>query len=180
MYDYVIVGAGSAGCVLAARLSEDPETSVLLLEAGPPDTNQNVHVPLGYLSLARTEVDWDYHSAPEPNCNGRRISLPRGKVLGGSSSVNAMVYIRGNRRDYDEWGVRGLDLGGPLPLLPQGRGQRARRLASGTRSAGLWRSPISAPATRSLPPSSRPGWRRAWPATRTSTAPSRTASACTR
>jgi choline dehydrogenase len=107
MYDYVIVGAGSAGCVLAARLSEDPETSVLLLEAGPPDTNQNVHVPLGYLSLARTEVDWDYHSAPEPNCNGRQISLPRGKVLGGSSSVNAMVYIRGNRRDYDEWGVDG-------------------------------------------------------------------------
>ncbi len=107
MYDYVIVGAGSAGCVLAARLSEDPETSVLLLEAGPPDTNQNIHVPLGYLSLARTEVDWDYHSAPEPNCNGRQISLPRGKVLGGSSSINAMVYIRGNRRDYDEWGVQG-------------------------------------------------------------------------
>jgi choline dehydrogenase len=107
MYDYVIVGAGSAGCVLAARLSEDPETSVLLLEAGPPDVNQNIHVPLGYLSLARTEVDWDYSSAPEPGCGGRRISLPRGKVLGGSSSVNAMVYIRGNRRDYDDWGVAG-------------------------------------------------------------------------
>jgi choline dehydrogenase len=107
MYDYVIVGAGSAGCVLAARLSEDPDTSVLLLEAGPPDTNQNIHVPLGYLSLARTEVDWDYHSAPEPNCNGRQISLPRGRVLGGSSSVNAMVYIRGNRRDYDDWGLEG-------------------------------------------------------------------------
>jgi choline dehydrogenase len=107
MYDYVIVGAGSAGCVLAARLSEDPDTSVLLLEAGPPDVNQNIHVPLGYLSLARTEVDWNYASAPEPNCNGRRISLPRGRVLGGSSSVNAMVYIRGNRRDYDDWGVPG-------------------------------------------------------------------------
>lgn len=107
MYDYVIVGAGSAGCVLAARLSEDPESSVLLLEAGPPDTNQNIHVPLGYLQLARTEIDWDYSSAPEPGCAGRRISLPRGKVLGGSSSLNAMVYIRGNRRDYDEWGVPG-------------------------------------------------------------------------
>ncbi|HEX7059878.1 MAG TPA: GMC family oxidoreductase N-terminal domain-containing protein [Solirubrobacterales bacterium] len=107
MYDYVIVGAGSAGCVLAARLSEDPDVSVLLLEAGPPDTNQNIHVPLGYLQLARTEVDWDYDSAPEPNCNSRRIALPRGKVLGGSSSTNAMVYIRGNRRDYDDWGVSG-------------------------------------------------------------------------
>jgi choline dehydrogenase len=107
MYDYVIVGAGSAGCVLAARLSEDPETSVLLLEAGPPDVNQNIHVPLGYLQLGRTEVDWDIVSAPEPNCDGRRISLPRGKVLGGSSSVNAMIYIRGNRRDYDDWGVAG-------------------------------------------------------------------------
>ncbi|HWO16657.1 MAG TPA: GMC family oxidoreductase N-terminal domain-containing protein, partial [Solirubrobacterales bacterium] len=107
MYDYVIVGAGSAGCVLAARLSEDPDVSVLLLEAGPPDVNQNIHVPLGYLKLARTEVDWDYDSAPEPNCNGRRIGLPRGKVFGGSSSTNAMVYIRGNRRDYDDWGIAG-------------------------------------------------------------------------
>jgi choline dehydrogenase len=107
MYDYVIVGAGSAGCVLAARLSEDPEVSVLLLEAGPPDVKENIHVPLGYLQLARTDVDWDYCSAPEPNCNGRRISLPRGKVLGGSSSINAMVYIRGNRADYDGWDADG-------------------------------------------------------------------------
>jgi len=117
MYDYVIVGAGSAGCVLAARLSEDPDTSVLLLEAGPPDTKQDIHVPLGYLKLARTEVDWNYSSAPEPNCNGRRISLPRGKVLGGSSSVNAMVYIRGNRRDYDDWGVPGWSWDDLLPYF---------------------------------------------------------------
>jgi choline dehydrogenase len=107
MYDYVIVGAGSAGCVLAARLSEDPETSVLLLEAGPPDVKENIHVPLGYLQLARTDVDWDYCTAPEANCDGRRIPIPRGKVLGGSSSVNAMVYIRGNRADYDGWGAPG-------------------------------------------------------------------------
>src|SRR5215470_19368701 len=147
MYDYVIVGAGSAGCVLAARLSEDPEASVLLLEAGPPDVNQNVHVPLGYLQLARTEVDWDYASAPEPNCNGRRVSLPRGRVLGGSSSINAMIYIRGNRLDYDEWGVPGWGwddlfpyflkaednergasewhaVGGPLPVADQRSGNR--------------------------------------------------------
>jgi choline dehydrogenase len=107
MYDYVIVGAGSAGCVLAARLSEDPDVSVLLLEAGPPDANENIHVPLGYLKLARTEVDWDYYSVPEKACGGRRLPLPRGRVLGGSSSINAMIYIRGNRADYDGWGVEG-------------------------------------------------------------------------
>jgi choline dehydrogenase len=107
MHDYVIVGAGSAGCVLASRLSEDPDVSVLLLEAGPPDLNENIHVPLGYLQLARTELDWDYGTAPEPNCGNRRIPLPRGRVLGGSSSINAMVYIRGNRLDYDGWHVPG-------------------------------------------------------------------------
>jgi len=117
MYDYVIVGAGSAGCVLANRLSEDADVSVLLLEAGPPDTNENIHVPLGYLQLARTEVDWDYCTAPEPECAGRRIPLPRGRVLGGSSSVNAMVYIRGNRRDYDEWGVPGWSAADLVPYF---------------------------------------------------------------
>ena len=117
MYDYVIVGAGSAGCVLANRLSEDPAVRVLLLEAGPPDTNQNIHVPLGYLQLGATEVDWDYHSAPEQECNGRRITLPRGRVFGGSSSVNAMVYIRGNRLDYDEWGVPGWAAADLLPYF---------------------------------------------------------------
>ena len=76
MYDYVIVGAGSAGCVLANRLSEDPDVSVLLLEAGRPDVKENIHVPLGYLQLQRTDVDWDYVSAPEPRCNGRRIAAP--------------------------------------------------------------------------------------------------------
>jgi choline dehydrogenase len=117
MYDYVIVGAGSAGCVLANRLSEDPDVQVLLLEAGPPDVNENIHVPLGYLQLAGTEVDWDYHSAPEHECDHRRITLPRGRVLGGSSSINAMVYIRGNRRDYDEWGVAGWSAADLLPYF---------------------------------------------------------------
>jgi choline dehydrogenase len=117
VYDYVIVGGGSAGCVLAARLSEDPDVRVLLLEAGPPDVNENIHVPLGYLKLAATEVDWDYHSAPEHECAGRRIPLPRGRVLGGSSSINAMVYIRGNRRDYDDWGVPGWAWADMLPYF---------------------------------------------------------------
>jgi choline dehydrogenase-like flavoprotein len=116
-YDYVIVGAGSAGCVLANRLTEDPAVSVLLLEAGPPDVNDNIHVPLGYLKLARTEVDWDFDSAPEPFCDGRRIPLPRGRVLGGSSSMNAMVYIRGNRADYDGWGVPGWSYDDLLPYF---------------------------------------------------------------
>jgi choline dehydrogenase len=106
-HDYVIVGAGSAGCVLAARLSEDPDVSVLLLEAGPPDVSENIHVPAAFLKLLRSEVDWDYHSAPEPHCDGRRIAIPRGRVLGGSSSINNMVYIRGNPLDYDAWGVPG-------------------------------------------------------------------------
>ncbi|MDX6641510.1 MAG: choline dehydrogenase, partial [Solirubrobacteraceae bacterium] len=117
MYDYVIVGAGSAGCVLAARLTEDPDVSVLVLESGPPDTNQNIHVPLGYLQLGRTEIDWDLATAPEPFCDNRRIPLPRGRVLGGSSSMNAMVYIRGNRADYDGWGIPGWSYDDLLPYF---------------------------------------------------------------
>jgi choline dehydrogenase len=117
MFDYVIVGAGSAGCVLAARLSEDPDVKVALLESGPPDVNENIHVPLGYLQLGATEIDWDYHSAPERQCGGRRITLPRGRVLGGSSSINAMVYIRGNGLDYDEWGVSGWSWADLLPYF---------------------------------------------------------------
>ena len=106
-YDYIIVGAGSAGCVLANRLSEDADVSVLLLEAGPPDAEQNIHIPLGYLKLPRAQFDWGYISAPEQRCDGRLINLPRGRVLGGSSSTNAMIYMRGNARDYDDWGVDG-------------------------------------------------------------------------
>ncbi len=107
-YDYIVVGAGSAGCVLASRLSENPATRVLLLEAGPRDRSPWIHVPLGYGKLfTRKDVNWAYESEPEPALNGRRVFTPRGKVLGGSSSINGLVYIRGQREDFDAWGVRG-------------------------------------------------------------------------
>jgi choline dehydrogenase len=118
MYDYVIVGAGSAGCTLAARLSEDPDVSVLLVEAGPPDTKQNIQVPAAFGTLFKTDVDWDYATAPEEGCNGRMMYLPRGKVFGGSSSLNAMVYIRGSRADYDGWRDAGNPGWGYDDLLP--------------------------------------------------------------
>jgi choline dehydrogenase len=106
IYDYVIVGAGSAGCVLANRLSE--KSKVLLLEAGPRDTHFWIHVPLGYGKLFnQREVNWSYESEPEPALNGRRIFTPRGKVLGGSSSINGLVWIRGQPQDYDGWRIPG-------------------------------------------------------------------------
>jgi len=103
MYDYIIVGAGSAGCVLANRLTEDPTAKVLLLEAGGPDKKQEIHMPAAFSKLFKTECDWAYYTAPEPRLNNRSLYWPRGKVLGGSSSLNAMIYIRGHRTDYDHW-----------------------------------------------------------------------------
>jgi choline dehydrogenase-like flavoprotein len=106
--DYVIVGGGSAGCVLAARLSEDPSVHVALLEAGPPDTSVLIHCPAGLAALAKNgQVNWAFQTVPQPGLNGRRGYQPRGKVLGGSSSVNAMIYARGHRSDYDGWAAEG-------------------------------------------------------------------------
>jgi choline dehydrogenase len=117
-FDYVIVGAGSAGCVLANRLTADGRSTVLLLEAGPHDKHFWIHVPLGYGKLfARTDVNWALQSEPEPTLNGRRIFTPRGKVLGGSSSINGLVHIRGQREDYDSWGVPGWGFNDLLPYF---------------------------------------------------------------
>jgi choline dehydrogenase len=117
MYDYVIVGAGSAGCVLANRLSEDSEVTVLLLEAGGADGNDLVHLPAAFSALYRSAQDWDHSTVYEPHASDRRIFLPRGKVLGGSSSINAMIYMRGNRIDYDDWGVPGWGFDDLLPYF---------------------------------------------------------------
>ncbi|HEX6268058.1 MAG TPA: GMC family oxidoreductase N-terminal domain-containing protein, partial [Burkholderiales bacterium] len=123
-YAYVIVGAGSAGCVLANRLSEDPTCKVLLLEAGPRDTDRWIHVPLGYGKLfSRTDINWAYESEPEPALNGRRVFTPRGKVLGGSSSINGLVYIRGQREDFDGWGLPGWRFDELLPYFRKSENQ---------------------------------------------------------
>src|SRR3954462_3232289 len=108
-YDYVIVGAGSAGCVLANRLSADPSVSVLLLEAGGSDRKLNIRIPTAFAKQFRSDLDWNYSAEPEPNLIGRSIYLPRGRSLGGSSSMNAMIYIRGHRSDFDGWAERGAD-----------------------------------------------------------------------
>jgi choline dehydrogenase-like flavoprotein len=120
MFDYVVVGAGSAGCVVAARLSEDPNVSVALLEAGPSDSALDIHVPAAFPRLFKTRLDWDFDSEAEPGLGGRRAYLPRGRMLGGSSSMNAMIYARGNAADYDGWaadGARGWSYREVLPYF---------------------------------------------------------------
>ena len=109
-FDYIVVGGGSGGCVLAARLSEDPSVTVALIEAGPADKSVLIHMPAGLALLAQTKTaNWNFHTVPQKGLNGRTGWQPRGKVLGGSSSINAMVYIRGHRADYDHWAAEGND-----------------------------------------------------------------------
>ena len=121
MYDYIIIGAGSAGCVLANRLSQDPSLKVLLLEAGPRDWHPFIHMPAGLAKLVGQKgVNWNYDTAPEPQLHNRRLWWPRGKVLGGSSSINAMCYVRGVAGDYDDWaagGAEGWDWNSALPYF---------------------------------------------------------------
>lgn len=106
-FDYIIIGAGSAGCILANRLSENPQIRVLLLEAGGPDSDPRIAIPAAYGELHRSKIDWGFSTEPQTQLNNRRIYLPRGKTLGGSSSTNAMAYVRGNAEDYNDWAKLG-------------------------------------------------------------------------
>ncbi|HUN69230.1 MAG TPA: choline dehydrogenase, partial [Burkholderiales bacterium] len=129
-FDYVIVGAGSAGCVLANRLTEDGKATVLLLEAGPRDTDPWIHIPLGYGKLFnKRSVNWSYYSEPEPQLNGRKIFTPRGKVLGGSSSINGLVYTRGQPEDFDDWETPGWSFGELLPYFKKSEDQVGQGLS---------------------------------------------------
>ena len=118
MFDYIIVGAGSAGCVLANRLSENQDARVLLLEAGKCDNRPEIHIPAAFSRLFRTNMDWAYETEPQTELKSRSLFWPRGKVLGGSSSINAMIYIRGHRADYDRWAAQGCEGWGYTGVLP--------------------------------------------------------------
>jgi len=130
-YDYVIVGAGSAGCVLAARLSEDRDARVLLIEAGGRDRSPKIKIPAAFAQQFRTKLDWEYDSDPEPGCDDRRIYIPRGKALGGSSSMNAMLYVRGCATDYDGWAEEGCEGWSWDEVLPYFKRSERREGAAG-------------------------------------------------
>jgi choline dehydrogenase len=146
-YDYIVVGAGSAGCVLASRLSESGRHTVLLLEAGPKDNHIWIHIPLGYGKLFKEKtVNWMYQTEPEPGLDGRSVFQPRGKVLGGSSSINGLLYVRGQHEDYDRWRQRGNIGWGYDDVLPyfkkaenQQRGADQYHGAGGPLSVSDWR-----------------------------------------
>ncbi|MEO1495186.1 MAG: choline dehydrogenase [Pseudomonadota bacterium] len=133
-WDYIVVGAGSAGCAIASRLSADPKNRVLLLEAGPKDRNPWIHIPIGYYQTMLSDLSWGYDTEPEPELNDRKIHWPRGKVLGGSSSINGLLYIRGQREDYDHWRQLGNVGWGSDDVLPY-----FKRAEDNERGSDEWR-----------------------------------------
>src|SRR6185312_6545835 len=149
-YDYVIVGAGSAGCVVAHRLGEDPGVKVAVIEAGPPDDAPEIHMPLAFGPNLTSDFDWALFSEPEPGLDHRRNYLPRGRVLGGSSSLNAMIYIRGNPADYDEWAALGNDGWAYEDVLPYFR--RAEDNERGENRYHGVGGPLSVSESRSMHP----------------------------
>jgi choline dehydrogenase len=148
MIDHIVVGAGSAGCVLAGRLTERGDTSVLLVEAGPPDVRSEIRIPAAYPRLFGTEYDWDFRTVAQPGLHGRELRWPRGRTLGGSAAINAQVWTRGHPADFDEWATAA----GPDWSRERIRGHlvRAERPVSGAGSGPLWVGPLRDPDPRAL------------------------------
>ena len=180
-FDYVIVGAGSAGCVLADRLTEDGRSSVLVLEYGGSDRSIFIQMPAALsIPMNSKTYNWGYESEPEPHLGGRRIACPRGKVLGGSSSINGMVYVRGHPLDFERWeeeGAKGWGYRNVLPYFRRAESFRGRRRRLSRRRRTARDRARAANATRSTTPSSRRAGRRAMRSAPTSTASGRRGSA---
>ncbi len=150
-YDYVIVGAGSAGCVLANRLTRDPSVRVALIEAGGPDDRLEIRMPVAFAKLFKTDYDWNYSTAKQDELAGRELYWPRGRVLGGSSSLNAQMWVRGHRRDYDQWGVPGWGYDDVLPYFHRAE----RRVGSNTGGVYGAAGPVHVSELRSPSPVTR-------------------------